>query len=425
MPKISFNTLGCKLNFTETATITRQFIEKGYKVANWGEDSDVVIINSCTVTAQAERKSKFAVKKALKDSPNAKVIVIGCASQISAKKFADISERVLVVGTEKKFDLLNIINNNQQVYSCDIAEINSFDFAYSLNERTRSFLKIQDGCDYPCTYCTIPAARGKSRNASIADIVEKANIIAQNGLKEIVITGVNIGDFGKTTNENFFNLLLDLEKVQGIERYRISSIEPNLLKTEIIDFVAKSKKFMPHFHIPLQSGSDSILKLMKRRYNTDLFRKKILEIYEKIPNVFLGIDVIVGFPGETKDLFEETFHLLNSLPIAYLHVFPYSDRPNTLASKMKNKVASEEIHSRVVALEQLSYKKHKDFIRKFENSTTNVLFESRGKNGKMYGFTENYIEISLPFDASLINKITEVKITNVFDNFAEGTFVKS
>lgn len=423
MPKISFNTLGCKLNFTETATISRQFIENGYEPTKFGQESDIVIINTCTVTAQAERKSKFAVKKALKDCPNAKVIVIGCASQISAKKFANISERVLVVGTEKKFDLLNIINNNQQVYSCDIAEINSFDFAYSISERTRSFLKIQDGCDYPCTYCTIPAARGKSRNAPIADIVQKANIIAQNGQKEIVLTGVNIGDFGKTTNQKFIDLLKELDKVQRIERYRISSIEPNLLKTEIIDFVANSQKFMPHFHIPLQSGSDTILKLMKRRYNTDLFRKKILEIHKKIPNVFLGIDVIVGFPGETNELFEQTYNLLNTLPIAYLHVFPYSDRPNTIASAIKNKVASEEIHRRVRLLEQLSNKKHCQFINNFKNSYTKVLFESRTKQGKMFGFTENYIKISVPFAPCLINQIANVQIINTFEDYAEGKII--
>lgn len=412
--------MGCKLNFTETATISRQFIEKGYEVVKFGEDSDIVIINTCTVTAQAERKSKFAVKKALKDSPTAKVVVIGCASQISANRFAEISDRVLVVGTEKKFDLLNILNNNQQVYGCDIADIKNFDFAYSLNERTRSFLKIQDGCDYPCTYCTIPAARGRSRNAPIAEILKNAKIIAQNGLKEIVITGVNIGDFGKSTKENFIDLLFDLEKIEGIERYRISSIEPNLLKTEIIDFVAKSKVFMPHFHIPLQSGSDNILKLMKRRYNTDLFRNKILEISGKIPNVFLGIDVIVGFPGETAELFEETYNLLNSLPVTFLHVFPYSDRPNTQATAMKNKVASEEINKRVHVLEQLSHKKHCEFLKQYENLTLKVLFESRGKQNKIYGFSDNYIKVAVPFNANLINQIANVEIVKTYEDFAEG-----
>ncbi len=339
---ISYTTLGCKLNFSESATIIRQFSDAGYKVVKYGQKADITIINTCTVTAQAERKSKFAVKKAKKISPNGKIIVIGCAAQLRPENFAKIDGVAIVAGAKDKFNVLKLIqkSDEQKIYSCNIANVNNFDNAFSINERTRSFLKIQDGCDYLCTYCTIPKARGKSRNAPISDIVQEAEIIAKQGVKEIILTGVNIGDFGKSTNENFLQLIKELDKVEGIERYRISSIEPNLLTDEIIEFTAHSQKFMPHFHIPLQSGSDNILKLMKRRYNTKIFADRINKVYKKVPDVFFGIDVIIGFPGETNEDFKTTYNLLNSLPVSYLHIFPYSDRPRTPAFDIRPKVPS-------------------------------------------------------------------------------------
>ncbi|MBN2890707.1 MAG: tRNA (N(6)-L-threonylcarbamoyladenosine(37)-C(2))-methylthiotransferase MtaB [Bacteroidales bacterium] len=415
MPTISVTTLGCKLNFSESATIIRNFIEKEkYTLVAFGQKADVTIINSCTVTAQAEKKSRNAVKKANKVSPEGKIIVIGCAAQLRPESFEKIEGVDLVLGTEQKFNVFDLLKQKteQKTYNCDINSVLEFDGAYSVAERTRSFIKIQDGCDYKCTYCTIPQARGKSRNASISEIIEETKIIAEKGVKEIVLTGVNIGDFGRSTNENFFELVKELEKVTGIERYRISSIEPNLLTDEIIDFVAKSKKFMPHFHIPLQSGSDDILKLMKRRYNTEIFKQRILKIIELIPNTFFGIDVIVGFPGETEKHFEETYNLLKSLPISYLHIFPYSDRPGTIATEIKEKIPSEWIKEREKKLEELSKQKHNDFYKKYLNTSQKVLFEAGNKNGFISGFTENYIQVEVKYDKELENSIKQVKLNS-------------
>ncbi|MEA3451256.1 MAG: tRNA (N(6)-L-threonylcarbamoyladenosine(37)-C(2))-methylthiotransferase MtaB, partial [Bacteroidota bacterium] len=337
MPKIAYTTLGCKLNFSESTSIARKFVDEGFDIVKYGENADITIINTCTVTAQAERKSKLAVKKAKKISPEGKIVVVGCAAQLRPDKFAKIEGVNLVLGTKDKFNALELLKNEQKpkIYSCDIDSVNNFDNAFSINERTRSFLKIQDGCDYVCTYCTIPKARGKSRNASIINIIKDAKTIAANGIKEIILTGVNIGDFGKSTKETFFDLLKELDKIEGVERYRISSIEPNLLTDEIIDFVAKSDKFMPHFHIPLQSGSNDVLSLMKRRYNAQKFVERIKKAKEANSDTFFGIDVIVGFPGETQENFEQTFALLESLPISYLHLFPYSDRPGTISNEIK------------------------------------------------------------------------------------------
>lgn len=421
MPKISFTTLGCKLNFSETASIVRQFTEHGYETVKFGENADITIINSCTVTAQAERKSVNATKKAAKISPEGKIIIIGCAAQTNPERFLNTKQVELVLGTDDKFRAYELINSTHDIiYSCDIQDVNKFNIAYSTTERTRSFLKIQDGCDYPCTYCTIPKARGKSRNSSINSILTEAKKIASLGIKEIILTGVNIGDFGKSTNETFFDLIKELDKIDGINRYRISSIEPNLLTTEIIKFVAKSEKFMPHFHIPLQSGSDDVLKFMKRRYNTKIFADKIIEANKHIPNAFFGIDVIVGFPGETEEHFEQTFKLLASLPISYLHIFPYSDRKGTPATEIKNKVPSEWIKIREQKLAELSNKKNELFYKNFTGKTQKVLFESKDENNIFSGFTENYLKVKVNSNIYIKNQIINVKLLNFKDGFFEG-----
>ncbi len=418
MPKVSIHTLGCKLNFAESATILRQFVEKGFEPVKFGEEADVVIINTCAVTTQAENKSKFAVKKALKTSPGATVIVIGCAAQVNPGKFEKIQGVDIIIGAKDKGRTFEIYeNHSQRVYkTTNVFELKDTFRAYSLHERTRSFLKIQDGCDYVCSYCTIPKARGKSRNIPIPELVEEAKTIAGNGVKEIILTGVNIGDFGKTTGETFFDLIRELEKVEGIERYRISSIEPELLSDEILDFVAGSKKFMPHFHIPLQSGSDKILRLMQRRYNTKLFAKLIEKISRKIPHAFVGIDVIVGFPTETGEDFDQTFQFLKSLPFAYLHVFPYSDRPGTRASKITPKVPAKEKEKRVKILTDLSKQRHLEFYKKFLNTKRKVLFEKVVKDNKIFGFTDNYIRVAVPYDPNLTNEIKNVELLQVFEN---------
>ncbi|MBN2663402.1 MAG: tRNA (N(6)-L-threonylcarbamoyladenosine(37)-C(2))-methylthiotransferase MtaB [Bacteroidales bacterium] len=421
MPKISYTTLGCKLNFSETASIVREFTEQGYKTVKFGEKADITIINSCTVTAQAERKSVNATKKAAKISPEGKIIIIGCAAQTNPERFLNTEQVELVLGTHDKFRAYELLNSNHDIiYSCDIQDVNNFDIAYSTTERTRSFLKIQDGCDYPCTYCTIPKARGKSRNSSIKSILTEAEKIASLGIKEIILTGVNIGDFGKSTNETFYDLIKELDKLDGINRYRISSIEPNLLTTNIIKFVAKSEKFMPHFHIPLQSGSDDVLKLMKRRYNTKIFADKIIETNKHIPNAFFGIDVIVGFPGETEEHFEQTFNLLSILPISYLHIFPYSDRKGTPATAIKNKVPSEWIKVREQKLAELSNKKHELFYKKFAGKLHKVLFESKDENNFFSGFTDNYLKVAVESNIDIKNQIINVQLTNFKNGIFEG-----
>jgi len=416
--KVSFHTLGCKLNFSETSTIARKFYEKGFKRVNFGEESEVIVINTCTVTGIADKKCRQAIKKAKKGSPDAFIAVTGCYAQAEADKIAEIPGVDVVLGMNEKFNLFKHINSFEKqkqavVYSCETSEIERFDAAFSSGDRTRSFMKIQDGCDYPCTYCTIPSVRGKSRSNSVEKNVVQAKNIAQKGYKEIILTGVNIGDFGKGTNENLFDLIKALNKVKGIERYRISSIEPNLITDEIIRFSTKSGKFLPHFHIPLQSGSDKILKLMKRRYNTDLFRSKIDRINELIPDVFLGIDVIVGFPGETDEDFNNTYRFLESLNISFLHVFSYSVRPGTPAENMPGKVSAKDIKFRSEKLHQLSDKKHKAFYERFIGTKHKVLFEGAKHGNSMFGFTENYIKVEVPYDEKLINEIKNINITSI------------
>ncbi|MEN8119282.1 MAG: tRNA (N(6)-L-threonylcarbamoyladenosine(37)-C(2))-methylthiotransferase MtaB [Bacteroidota bacterium] len=414
---VAFQTLGCKLNFSESSTIARDFTQKGYSRVKFKEKADVYVINTCTVTDQADKKCRQAVKKITKQNPNAIVAVVGCYAQLKPEEISNIPGVNIVLGANEKFQLFKFIEEFEKEktpisHSCEINEVEQFDPAYSSGDRTRSFLKIQDGCDYPCTYCTIPMARGKSRNDNVEKTLKQAKEIATNGYKEIILTGVNIGDFGKSTSETFIELIQELDKVNGIERYRISSIEPNLLSDEIINFVANSQKFLPHFHIPLQSGSNEILKLMKRRYNRERFASRIKKIKELIPDAFIGVDVIVGFPGETDELFNETYHFLDSLEISFLHVFSYSERPGTESVNMNGKISAKIITERSKALHQLSEKKHQYFYKKNVGSNQKILIEAKNSNGKMYGFTENYLKVELEYNAELINQIKTVKLDN-------------
>lgn len=423
--KVAFHTLGCKLNFSESSTIARDFTEKGFIRVNFNEKADVYVINTCTVTNQADKKCRQAVKKITKQNPDAIVAVVGCYAQLKPDEISNIPGVNIVLGANEKFELFKFIqgfkkNQAPIMHSCEIDEVEQFDAAYSSGDRTRSFLKVQDGCDYPCTYCTIPKARGKSRNDTIEKTLEQAHEIASKGFKEIILTGVNIGDFGKSTNETFFRLLQELDKVKGIERYRISSIEPNLLDNEIIEFVSKSQKILPHFHIPLQSGSNEILKLMKRRYNRERFASRINKIKEIIPNAFIGVDVIVGFPGETDELFMDTYKFLDSLEISFLHVFSYSERPGTESANMDKKNSSKKIAERSKALHQLSDKKHEGFYTKNIGSSQQILIEAKSNSEKMYGFTSNYLKVELDYKPGLVNQIKTIKL----DNLIEPTLFK-
>ncbi len=416
--KVAFSTLGCKLNFSETSTLSQMFTEKKYQRVPFNQKADIYVINTCTVTANADAKSRRLIRKAIKTNTNAYIIVIGCYAQLKPTDILQIKGVDLVLGANEKLNVLKYIDDIEnkkapKIYSCDINDVNNFFPAFSFGDRTRSFLKIQDGCDYNCTYCTIPLARGRSRNQDIAETVKQAKKIAAKGAKEIILTGVNIGDFGQSTNETFFDLIKELSKVDGIERYRISSIEPNLLTNDIINFVAQNNKMMPHFHIPLQAGNDEILKKMKRRYNTGLFKEKIKTI-NKIFNqkAFIGVDVITGFPGETDKHFEQTYNFLDSLNVSFLHVFTYSDRENTESYKIKNKVDNKTKEYRSKELHKLSQKKHIEFYQRNLKSKHKVLFESQNNNGIMYGFTDNYIKVAVNYDKSLINNIFEVKLLN-------------
>jgi threonylcarbamoyladenosine tRNA methylthiotransferase MtaB len=419
--KVSFHTLGCKLNFSETSTIAADFLARGFEKVKFGEPVDVVVINTCTVTSIADKKCRQAVKKAQKSSPDAFIAITGCYAQLKPKEIAEIPGVDIVLGMNEKFKLFEHIENfrklkEPQIYSCEIDDVTRFDAAYSSNDRTRSFLKVQDGCDYVCTYCTIPKARGMSRNDTIEKTVEKAREIAEKGFKEIILTGVNIGDFGRSTGESFFDLIRALDKVEGIERYRISSIEPNLLTEEIIRFTADSQKFLPHFHIPLQSGSNKLLKLMKRRYNRELFAVKISKIKEIMPDAFIGIDVIVGFPGESDKDFADTYQFLENSDISFLHVFSYSIRPGTPAAEMNDKISPKIISERSQKLHQLSEQKHKEFYQKHLGTQRKVLFEASNSKGKMYGFTDNYIKVEIPFDKNLRNLTLFFDLTEIAES---------
>ena len=418
---VAFVTLGCKLNFSETSTIAQHFVEAGYERVPQNRPADIYVINTCSVTEHADKKCRNFIRKLHKQNPDAIIAVTGCYAQLKPLEILDIEGVDMVVGADRKGDLFQLVNENLKPlvtdesarfsYSCAISEVNSIFPAFSQGERTRSFLKVQDGCDYHCSYCTIPLARGKSRNLSIATIVGEAKKIAAKGMVEVVLTGVNTGDFGKSTGEKFIDLLKALNEVEGIERYRISSIEPNLLNEETIRWIASGTKFQNHFHIPLQSGCDRILAKMRRRYNTTMFYDKISMIREIMGDVFFGIDVIVGFPGETDEDFEATYNFLkDKVKPAFIHVFPYSRRADTDAAIMPDQVQESIKSRRVEALTELSDRLHKEYCSRYEGTTQQVLFESTQKGGMMYGYTGNYIKVERKYDKSLIGKITDVTL---------------
>ena len=418
----AFHTLGCKLNFAETSTIARQLTNAGYEKVSFEDHANVYVINTCSVTENADRECKLHVKRAMKANPEGLVVILGCYAQLKPEEISAIEGVDLVLGAKEKFNILSYLDDLQKtenhglIHSCEIDETDFFIGSYSIGDRTRAFLKVQDGCDYKCTYCTIPLARGISRSDTIESVVKNAQEIAKKGIKEIVLTGVNIGDYGKGEFGNkrhehtFLDLISELDKVDGIERIRISSIEPNLLKDESIDLVAKSKSFVPHFHIPLQSGSDDLLKLMKRRYLTSLYRNRVAKIREVMPDSCIGVDVIVGFPGETEEKFMETYQFLNELPISYLHVFTYSERENTEAAVMTGLVPIPERKRRNKMLRILSEKKKMAFYQTQIGKTLPVLWEHENKNGMMFGFTENYVRVQKPFDINAVNKIELLKL---------------
>ena len=408
--RVAFHTLGCKLNFSETSTLARQFTEAGYSRVEMEDGADVLVINTCSVTEQADKKCRNMVSRAVRSNPDVFVAVVGCYAQLKPEEIAAIPGVQLVLGAGQKFNLVEHVQKQQAerlsiVHVGEIKDVKEFIPSFSAGDRTRTFLKVQDGCNYFCAFCTIPLARGRSRSASIEDTIEQAQQAVDAGAREIVLTGVNIGDYGTQHNTSFLQLIHELEELPGVERFRISSIEPNLLSNDIIDFVATSKKFMPHFHIPLQSGSDEILRSMRRRYRTDLYRERIERIVNTMPHACIGVDVITGFPGENAERFEETRDFLMSLPIAYLHVFTYSERDNTTALRLTDVVPQDIRNRRTIELRMLSEKKKRAFYEQFSSTTQKVLWEGAEEEGRMYGFTENYIKVMQPFDANAVNEI--------------------
>jgi len=419
--KVAFYTLGCKLNFSETSTIARDFEKENFDRVDFSEFADIYVINTCSVTENADKRFKTIVKQAQKSNPEAFVIAIGCYAQLQPKQLAEVDGVDLVLGATEKFkitDYLNDLTKNEvgAIHSCEIEDADFYVGSYSFGDRTRAFLKVQDGCDYKCTYCTIPLARGISRSDSLQNVLKNAREITQKGIKEIVLTGVNIGDYGKGEFGNkkhehtFFELVQALDTVEGLERVRISSIEPNLLKNETIDFVAQSKNFVPHFHVPLQSGSNQLLKLMRRRYMKELYQDRVAHIKEKMPNACIGVDVIVGFPGETDAIFLETYEFLNALDISYLHVFSYSERPNTVAATMNGKVPKNVRSKRSKMLRGLSAKKRRAFYESQLGTVQSVLFEGENKDGYIHGFTRNYVKVKTPWNPALVNTTQEVNL---------------
>ena len=422
MKKVAFYTLGCKLNFSETSTIGRLFTDAGYAVVDFTAGADVYVINTCSVTEHADKKCRKVVKEALKYSPNAYVTIVGCYAQLKPTEIAEIEGVDMVLGAAEKFRIVEYISDLTKlpkavVHQQDIEKVNhQFIAAYSIGDRTRTFLKVQDGCDYPCTYCTIPLARGGSRSDTIENVVNRATQIAASGVKEIVLTGVNLGDFGirdGQREDKFFDLVRALDEVEGIERIRISSIEPNLLSNEIIEFVATSKRFVPHFHIPLQSGSDKILGLMRRRYQRDLYTERVATIKKLIPNCCIGVDVIVGFPGETHEDFLDTYQFLNNLDISYLHVFTYSEREQTVAATLPGVIAGSTRADRSKMLHILSDKKRRAFYQSQVGTVGEVLFEDDQKSGFMHGFTKNYVKVRAKYDPVMVNEIKHVKLLSM------------
>lgn len=422
--KVAFYTLGCKLNFSETSTIARNFQDEGFERVDFEDVADIYVINTCSVTDNADKQFKQVVKKALKLNEKAFVAAVGCYAQLKPEELAAVDGVDLVLGATEKFKITDYIhdlskNDMGEVHSCEIEEADFYVGSYSIGDRTRAFLKVQDGCDYKCTYCTIPLARGISRSDTMANVLQNAAEISKQGIKEIVLTGVNIGDYGKgefgnKKHENtFLELVQALDQVDGIERLRISSIEPNLLKNETIEFVAQSRTFVPHFHIPLQSGSNAILKKMKRRYMRELYTERVATIREVMPHACIGVDVIVGFPGETDEHFLETYHFLNELDISYLHVFTYSERDNTEAALMDGVVPNNVRAKRSKMLRGLSVKKRRAFYESQLGTTRTVLFEGENKEGYIYGFTENYVKVKTPWNPELVNTLHEVQLTHI------------
>ncbi len=422
--KVAFYTLGCKLNFSETSTIARNFQNEGFDRVEFDEVADIYVINTCSVTDNADKRFKTIVKNALKQNENAFLIAIGCYAQLKPEELAAVDGVDLVLGATEKFkvtDYINDLSKNEmgEVHSCEIEEADFYVGSYSIGDRTRAFLKVQDGCDYKCTYCTIPLARGISRSDTLENVLQNAKEISEKGIKEIVLTGVNIGDYGKGEFGNkkhehtFFELVQKLDTVEGIHRLRISSIEPNLLTNETIDFVAQSNSFVPHFHIPLQSGSDTLLKLMKRRYLRETYDNRVAAIKQTMPNACIGVDVIVGFPGETDELFLETYNYLNQLDISYLHVFTYSERPNTEAVEMDGEVPLKTRNKRSKMLRGLSVKKRRAFYESQLGNESIVLFESENKEGFIHGFTENYVKVKTPWNPELVNTLHPITLTEI------------
>ncbi|HMN33583.1 MAG TPA: tRNA (N(6)-L-threonylcarbamoyladenosine(37)-C(2))-methylthiotransferase MtaB [Chitinophagaceae bacterium] len=419
---IAFHTLGCKLNFSETSTISRLFEQNEFEKKDFHDVADVYVINTCSVTETADKECKQLIKKAKKTNPNATVVVTGCYAQLKPEHIAKMKGVDIVIGANEKFNIVQHVQQFQtthepQIYSCEVDEIEGFNSSFSLNDRTRTFLKVQDGCDYSCTFCTIPLARGHSRSNTIQGVLDNVKELSNIGVQEIVLTGVNLGDFGKgyngskNHNETFFDLVKTLETQTNIPRYRISSIEPNLLTDEIIEYVAQSKRFMPHFHIPLQSGSNQVLGNMRRRYRRDVYQSRVEKIKSLIPHCCIGVDVIVGFPGETEELFQETYQFLKTIDISYLHVFTYSERENTIAKEMNHVVPYLERKRRNSTLRNLSEKKMNYFIGQQHGQKRPVLFEHAEKKGMIEGYTDNYIKISQPYDETKINKIINVEIS--------------
>ncbi len=425
--KVAFYTLGCKLNFSETSTIARNFTEEGFERVDFEEVADIYVINTCSVTENADKQFKQVVRKAMKLNDKAFVAAVGCFAQLKPEELAAVDGVDLVLGATEKFkitDYLNDLSKNDfgEVHSCEISEADFYVGSYSIGDRTRAFLKVQDGCDYKCTYCTIPLARGISRSDALENVLKNAKEISDQNIKEIVLTGVNIGDYGKGEFGNkkhehtFLELVQELDKIEGIERLRISSIEPNLLKNETIEFVSKSRTFVPHFHIPLQSGSNEILKLMKRRYQKEIYVERVNKIREVMPHACIGVDVIVGFPGETDEFFLETYNFLNELDISYLHVFTYSERDNTEAAMMENVIPANVRAKRSKMLRGLSVKKRRAFYESQIGTNRTVLFESENKEGYIHGFTENYVKVKTPWNPELVNTLQEINLTKIDDD---------
>ena len=422
--KVAFYTLGCKLNFSETSTIARSFKDEGFERVDFSDPADIFVINTCSVTDNADKRFKSIVKQAQKSNENAFVIAIGCYAQLKPEELAAVDGVDLVLGATEKFKITNYLNDLSkndfgEIHSCEIQEADFYVGSYSFGDRTRAFLKVQDGCDYKCTYCTIPLARGISRSDTLENVLDNARKISEKGIKEIVLTGVNIGDYGKGEFGNkkhehtFLELVKALDEVEGIERLRISSIEPNLLQNETIEFVAQSKAFVPHFHIPLQSGSNEILKAMRRRYMKELYVDRVKKIKTVMPDACIGVDVIVGFPGETDELFLETYNFLNQLDVSYLHVFTYSERDNTVAAEMEGVVPLKVRKKRSKMLRGLSVKKRRAFYESQLGKTYQVLFEGENKEGFIHGFTENYVKVKLPWNPELVNTVHKIRLTKI------------